>query len=282
MVRAMGLVDGKVAFITGVARGQGRSHAVRLAQEGADIIGVDICEDVRSIAYPMASDAELDETGAMIEATGRRALLRKADVRSFEQLDAVVAEGLTAFGHIDVVCANAGIVNLSPSTTPEEVQEGWDNVIGINLTGVWNTVRAAAVSMLERKAGGSVIITSSIAGLKPMSTPGVLGGEAYGTAKAGLVGLMRSLAVELSPASIRVNTIHPTGVNTMMINNDAIRGFLENMPEQMRALTTLENLLPVTMLEPGDISDVVVFLASDAAKYITGVTLPVDAGFLLK
>ena len=230
----VGLVEGKIAFITGVARGQGRSHAVRLAQEGADVIGVDICADIASIPYPMATEAELEETAQLIEATGRRAMLRTADVRDFDRLEAVVAEGLAEFGHIDVVCANAGVAIMGPPATKEQMQATWDDVIGTNLTGVWNTARAVAPSMLERNAGGSIIITSSTAGLKAMSAPGHIGGEAYGVAKHGLVGLMRSLAVELSPASIRVNTIHPTGVNTMMTQNEAIQAVLAQIPEDMK------------------------------------------------
>jgi NAD(P)-dependent dehydrogenase (short-subunit alcohol dehydrogenase family) len=230
----------------------------------------------------MASEAELEETAALVEKTGRRALLRKADVRDYDALQAVVDEGLAAFGHIDIVCANAGIAIMGPATTPEAVKAAWDDVIGTNLTGVWNTVRAAAPSMMERNQGGSIIITSSTAGLKPMASPGNIGSESYGTAKHGLVGLMRQFAVELSGHSIRVNTIHPTGVNTMMTNNEAIQAFLQNLPEEMKSIAAMQNLLPVEMLEPEDISDAVVFLASDQAKYITGVTLPVDAGFTVK
>ena len=278
----MGLLDDKVAFITGVARGQGRSHAVRLAEEGADIVGVDICADIASVPYPMASEAELAETAALIDKTGRRSVLRRADVRSFEQLSEAVDAGLAEFSHIDVVCANAGIAAMGPTATEPETRASWDDVIGTNLTGVWNTVRACAPSMMARGQGGSIIITSSTAGLKAMAAPGVLGGEAYGAAKHALVGLMRNFAVELAGFSIRVNTIHPTGVNTMMIRNDAMDAFLQVLPDDLLGLAMPQNLLPVEILEPRDISDAVVFLASDLARYITGITLPVDAGFTVK
>jgi SDR family mycofactocin-dependent oxidoreductase len=278
----MGLVAGKVAFITGVARGQGRSHAVRLAEEGADIIGVDICADIPSVPYPMATLAELEETAQLIEKTGRRALLRQADVRNFAQLREVVAAGLAQFGHIDIVSANAGIAQLGVQQSEDEIMACWADIIAVNLTGVWNTVRACAPSMMERNQGGSIILTSSTAGLKAFAAPGVIGGEAYGAAKHGMVGLMRHFAVELAQFSIRVNTVHPTGVNTKMVVNDTMAEFLSAIPAGAQGLSMPANLLPVAILEPRDISDAVVFLASDNAKYITGVTLPVDAGFTVK
>lgn len=275
----MGVLDGKVAFISGVARGQGRSHAVRLAEQGADIIGVDICADIASIPYPMASPAELAETVEVIEKLDRRAVLRQADVREFGQLRAVVDEGLAELGHIDIVCANAGIAAMGLPTNEEDILASWNDIIGVNLTGVWNVVRACAPSMMKRNQGGSIILTSSTAGLKAMAAPGIIGAEAYGAAKHGVVGLMRHFAVELAGHSIRVNSIHPTNVNTMMANNDAMLEFIGDLPPD---LSRPQNLLPVVTLEPSDISDAVVFLASDAAKYITGVTLPVDAGFVAK
>jgi SDR family mycofactocin-dependent oxidoreductase len=278
----MGLVEGKVAFVSGAARGQGRSHAVRLAEEGADIIGVDICADIASVPYPMATPAELDETVQLIEKAGRRALLRQADVRDFAGLREVVAAGLAEFGHIDIVCANAGIAQLGVAPTEDEVMATWADIIGVNLTGVWNTVRACAPSMMERNQGGSIILTSSTAGLKPLAVPGIIGGEAYGAAKHGVVGLMRHFAVELAGFSIRVNSVHPTGVNTMMAVNDVMAEFLAAIPAGAEAVSMPANLLPVAILEPRDISDAVVFLASDQATYITGVTLPVDAGFTVK
>jgi SDR family mycofactocin-dependent oxidoreductase len=278
----MGLVEGKVAFVTGVARGQGRSHAVRLAEEGADIIGIDICADIASVPYPMATPADLEETVQLIEKMDRRALLRQGDVRNFAEVRETVAAGLAQFGHIDIVCANAGIAQMGVGQTEEEVMAAWNDIIGVNLTGVWNTVRACAPSMMERNQGGSIILTSSTAGLKALAASGTIGGEGYGAAKHGVVGLMRHFAVELAGSSIRVNSVHPTGVNTKMVNNDVMAQFLASIPAGSEAIAMPANLLPVAILEPRDISDAVVFLASDNAKYITGVTLPVDAGFTIK
>ena len=272
----MGLVDGKVAFITGAARGQGRAHAVRLAEEGADIVGVDICADISSVQYPLATQEELEETAAMVEKTGRRSLFRRADVRSFSDLRDAVASSLVEFGHIDIVIANAGIVSSLVDVSEEQTVVGWDDVVAVNLTGTWNTVRACAPSMIERGTGGSIILISSTAGLKAMASPGSLGGEAYAASKHGIVGLMRSFAVELSQSRIRVNSIHPTGVDTMMINNEATQKSLASFSH---ATSPLLNLLPVELLQPGDISESVLFLASDLSRYITGVALPVDAGF---
>jgi SDR family mycofactocin-dependent oxidoreductase len=275
----MDLVSGKVAFISGVGRGQGRSHAVRLAEEGADIIGIDICEDIASIPYPMSSSEDLEETARLIEKTGRRAVLRKADVRKFSEVKAAVDAGLAEFGHVDIACANAGIAAMGVSDDEDEVFQSWADTIAVNLTGVWNVARACAKPMMERNQGGSIIMTSSTAGLKALAAPGIIGGEAYGAAKHGVVGLMRHFAVELAPFSIRVNSIHPTNVNTMMANNDAMMEFIKDIPEE---LSRPQNLLPIVTLEPTDISDAVVFLASDAAKYITGVPLPVDAGYVTR
>ncbi|MGU3498667.1 mycofactocin-coupled SDR family oxidoreductase [Mycobacterium sp. C31M] len=275
----MTLLDGKVAFITGVARGQGRSHAVRMAEEGADIIGVDICADMSTVPYALASEEDLEETARLIEKTGRRSVLRKADVRSLPALRAVAEEGLSAFGHIDVVVANAGIAPMGVADTEEGRIAVWDQVIAVNLTGVWNTVLACAPSMVERGEGGSIILVSSTAGLKAVGYPGQIGGESYGAAKHGVVGLMRHFALELSPASIRVNTVHPAGVATPMVMNPAMEKFLEDFAE---GSWTPSNLLPVEILEPDDISNAVLYLGSDLSRYVTGVTLPVDAGFVAK
>jgi SDR family mycofactocin-dependent oxidoreductase len=275
----MALVEGKVAFITGAARGQGRSHAVRLAEEGADIIGVDVCDDIATVPYRLASAEELEETADLIQKTGQRALMRRADVRHSSELRDAVAAGIAEFGHIDIVVANAGIATMGADWADEEVEAGWEDVIAVNLTGVWNTVRACMHPMIERGEGGSIILTSSTAGLKGLTTPGSFGHEAYGAAKHGVVGLMRQFAIELSNARIRVNTVHPTGVDTMMIRNPAMEKFLGEFPD---AMSSMSNLLPVELLQPRDISDAVLFLASDLARYITGVTLPVDAGFTVK
>ncbi len=279
MLSAMGLVEGKVAFITGAARGQGRAHAVRLAEEGADIIGVDVCADISGVPYPLGTQDELDETAALVEKTGRRAVVSRADVRSLGQLREAVAAGIAQLGQIDIVVANAGVASMGLNLPDEEAAEAWDSVIGVNLTGVWNTVRACIRPMIDRGEGGSIILTSSTAGLKGLSSPGSFGNEAYGAAKHGVVGLMRQFAVELSTDRIRVNSIHPTGVDTTMVRNEAMEKFLGAFPD---AMSTLTNLLPVEILQPRDVSDVVLFLASDLSRYVTGVTLPVDAGFTAK
>jgi SDR family mycofactocin-dependent oxidoreductase len=275
----MGLVDGKVAFITGAGRGQGRSHAVRLAEEGASIIAVDLCTDIEAVPYPLACEEELAETAELVRAAGGRALTAKADVRRFGQLTAAVTAGIAEFGQIDIVLANAGIATMGTDLTDEEMEAAWDAVLDVNLKGVWNTVRACMGPMIERGEGGAIVLTSSTAGLKGLSSPGSFGHEAYGAAKHGVVGLMRQYAVELSAARIRVNTVHPTGVDTMMINNPAMEKFLGAFPD---AISSITNLLPVEVLQPRDISDAILFLVSDLARYITGVTLPVDAGFTVK
>jgi len=275
----MGLVDGKVAFITGAGRGQGRSHAVRLAEEGASIVAVDLCADIEAVPYPMAAEEDLRETAELVRAAGGRVLTAKADVRRAGELRSAVRAGLAEFGHIDIVLANAGIATMGTDLTDDEYEAAWDAVLDVNLKGVWNTVRVCAPSMIERGEGGAIVLTSSTAGLKGLSSPGSFGHEGYGAAKHGVVGLMRQFAVELSTARIRVNTVHPTGVDTMMVNNAAMEKFLGAFPD---AVSSLTNLLPVELLQPRDISDAVLFLVSDLARYITGVTLPVDAGFNAK
>jgi len=275
----MGLVDGKVAFITGAGRGQGRSHAVRLAEEGASIIAVDLCADIDEVPYPMACGEDLQETAHLVRAAGGRVLTAKADVRRAGELRDAARAGIAEFGHIDIVLANAGIATMGTDLTDDEYEAAWDAVLDVNLKGVWNTVRACAPAMIERGEGGAIVLTSSTAGLKGLSSPGSFGHEGYGAAKHGVVGLMRQFAVELSSARIRVNTVHPTGVDTMMVNNAAMEKFLGAFPD---AVSSLTNLLPVELLQPRDISDAVLFLVSDLARYITGVTLPVDAGFTVK
>jgi SDR family mycofactocin-dependent oxidoreductase len=274
----MGLLDGKVAFITGAGRGQGRSHAVRLAEEGAAIIATDGCTDIDIVPYPLSDKEDLAETAELVRQAGGTVLTAKADVRRFSELTAAVAAGVKEFGHIDIVLANAGIATMGTELTEEQKEESWDAVIDVNLKGVWNTVRACAPPMIERGQGGAIVLTSSTAGLKGLSSPGAYGNEAYGAAKHGVVGLMRQFAVEFSTASIRVNTVHPTVVDTMMVNNAAMEKWIATFPES----TALTNLLPVVMLQPRDISEAILFLVSDQARYITGVTFPVDAGFTIK
>jgi len=275
----MGLVDGKVAFITGAGRGQGRSHSIRLAEEGASIIATDLCTDIDAVPYPMAAEEDLAETAELVRAAGGKVLTMTADVRRYPELRAAAAAGIAEFGHIDIVLANAGIATMGTDLTDDEAEAAWDAVLDVNLKGVWNTVRACAPPMIERAQGGAIVLTSSTAGLKGLSSPGSFGHEGYGAAKHGVVGLMRQFAVELSTAQIRVNTVHPTGVDTMMVNNPAMEKFLGAFPD---AVSSITNLLPVELLQPRDVSDAVLFLVSDLARYITGVTLPVDAGFTVK
>lgn len=276
-----GRVEGKVAFITGAARSQGRSHAVRLAQEGADIIAVDICAPVDSIAmYPPATEADLSETVRQVEALDRRIVAVKADVRDATALKAAVDDGVAQLGRLDIVLANAGVFEIMPAL--DVTDEAWREMIDINLTGVWNTCKVALPHLLEGGRGGAIVLTSSTAGLK-----GTANTIHYSTAKHGVVGIMRTLANEFAPASIRVNTVHPTGVDTVMIQNEKTWGLFapgDPSPSRERAAAIFQstNALPVPWVEPVDISNAILFLVSDEARYITGVTLPVDAGYTIK
>ncbi|MCG5434049.1 mycofactocin-coupled SDR family oxidoreductase [Mycobacterium sp. MYCO198283] len=275
----MASLDGKVAFITGVARGQGRSHAVRLAADGADIIGVDICADIPSNGYPMASRAELDETVALVEAAGGKMVGSVADVRDFGELKAALDGGVERFGRLDIVCANAGIAAMTfRELTIEDDLEQWADVVGVNLAGAFHTAKAAIPHLIAGERGGSIVFTSSTAGLKGFG--GLQGGGlGYAASKHGIVGLMRTLANALAPHRIRVNTVHPTAVNTMMAVNPAMVSFLENYPD---GGPHLQNPMPVSLLEPEDVSAAIAYLVSDEARYVTGVTFPVDAGFCNK
>ncbi|MCV7252823.1 mycofactocin-coupled SDR family oxidoreductase [Mycobacterium hackensackense] len=275
----MGSLDGKVAFITGVARGQGRSHAVRLAEEGAAIIGIDICADIASNGYPMASRAELDATVALVEAAGGKMLATVADVRDFAALRSALDSGVEQFGRLDIVCANAGIAAMAfRELTIEEDLQMWTDVVDVNLVGSFHTAKAAIPHLIAGERGGSIVFTSSTAGLKGFG--GMQGGGlGYAASKHGIVGLMRTLSNALAPHSIRVNTVHPTAVNTMMAVNPAMTAFLENYPG---GGPHLQNPMPVGLLEPGDISSAILYLVSDSAKYVTGVAFPVDAGFCNK
>ena len=269
----MGKLDGKVAFITGAARGQGRSHAIRLAQEGADIIAVDICQQIATVPYPMATPDDLAETAKQVEALDRRIFTAQADVRDTAGLKAAFDAGVAELGPVDIVLANAGIAPMGL----HEPHGAWQDVIDVNLTGVFNTVEAAIPSMIERGQGGAIVLTSSTAGINGIGGP-TAGGLGYTAAKHGVVGLMRSYANNLAQHSIRVNTVHPTGVNTPMIVNEAMQEWLEQAGES----SALTNALPVPMVEPVDISNAIAWLVSDDARYVTGVTLPVDAGFTNK
>ena len=269
-----GRVDGKVAFITGAARGQGRSHAVRLAQEGADIIAVDLCGQVDTCPYDGATQADLDETERQVEALGRRIVARQADVRDYDGLAKVVDEGVAEFGHVDIVIANAGIASFKPVT--ELDPHTWQEMIDINLSGAFYTVRAALPHLVRQGTGGSIVLVSSSAGLKGMANI-----AHYSSAKHGLVGLMRSLANELAPHFVRVNTVHPTNVDTAMIQNAATRGAFgvsDVSKEEFATASVPMNMLPVPWVEMSDVSSAVLFLVSDDARYITATALPIDAG----
>jgi SDR family mycofactocin-dependent oxidoreductase len=270
----MGKLEGKVAFITGAARGQGRSHAIRLAQEGADIIAVDICAQVDSVPYPMSTPEDLSETVKEVEALDRRISARQADVRDREALQAAFDAGVSELGPVDIVLANAGVAPMAV----EETGDPWTDVIAINLTGVYHTVEVAIPSIVKRGQGGAIVLTSSTAGLNGIAGPSA-GGLGYVAAKHGIVGLMRSYANNLARHSIRVNTVHPTGVNTPMVVNPAMEAFLSRDPSLSNAMA---NALPVAMVEPEDISNAILWLVSDDARYVTGITVPVDAGFTNK
>ena len=277
----MGRLTGKVAFISGVARGQGRSHAIRLAQEGADIIGFDVLEPIAGSSSDPATEADLKETIKAVEALDRRIIARKADVRNFAQVKAVADEGAAEFGRLDIVLANAGI---STQMAPAEdlTDEMFTDMVDINLTGVWRTAKAAIPHMKAAGNGGSIVLTSSVAGLMAYANI-----AHYVAAKHGVVGLMRTLAMELAPHMIRVNSVHPTTVNTPMVMNQAtyslFRPDLTNPTvDDFAAAAVQMNALPVPWLEAVDISNAILFLCSDEARYITGVTLPVDAGVMVK
>lgn len=268
-----------MAFVTGAARAQGRAHAVRLATEGADIIGVDICADIAANGYAMATRDELEETVGLVEAVGGKMLGTIADVRDFQQVKTALDAGVDHFGRLDIVCANAGIAPVAfRQLSIEEELAQWRAAIGVNLDGAYHTAWAAIPHLLAGQRGGAIVFTSSTAGLRGFG--GLQGGGlGYAASKHGLVGLMRTLANTLAPYSIRVNTVHPTAVRTMMAVNPAMSEFLENYPE---GGAHLQNPMPVEMLEPEDISAAIAYLVSDEAKYVTGVTFPVDAGFCNK
>ncbi|OBK86946.1 mycofactocin-coupled SDR family oxidoreductase [Mycolicibacter sinensis] len=275
-----GRFEGKVAFITGAARGQGRAHAVRFAQEGADIIAIDLCRQLDSVAYALSTLEDLDETVRLVESTGRRIIAEQADVRDLAQLEVVVDNAVGEFGRIDYVLANAGI---GPVFGDESRQlAAYLDSIGVMLNGVYFTIEAALPALLRHGDGGAVVITSSAAGLKSVGRGFATkshGGAGYTAAKHGVVGLMRYYATTLAERGIRVNSVHPTGVATPMIQNPEVEQYITKHPEFGAAL---ENLLPVPMVECLDVTEAMVYLCSDAGRYLTGVTLPVDAGLTAK
>jgi SDR family mycofactocin-dependent oxidoreductase len=270
----MGRLQGKVALISGIARGQGRSHAIRLAEEGADIVGFDICKQIDSVEYPMATRDDLDETVALVEKQGRRVVTGVADVRDFDAVRELVDEGVATLGSLDIVLANAGIL---PITGQQRFShDAFHDAVDVMLAGVFNTVKAAEPHLST--VGASIIITSSTAGLKGLGdgSPGALG---YVGAKHAVVGLAKAWARTLGNKGIRVNTVHPTGVNTPMVVNEAFGRLVQEDPGYA---DQLQNVLPVALIEPIDISNAIVFLASDEGRYITGQALAVDAGFTVR
>lgn len=278
-----GRVAGKVAFITGAARGQGRSHAVRLAEEGADIIAVDICRDIPGITrfYAGATPEDLEETVRQVEALGRRIVARQVDVRDLASLKVALEEGVAELGSLDIVCANAGVF-VHTDKAHEVDEDIWDEVHDINLKGAWLTCKAAIPHLVGQGRGGSITLISSSAGIK--GTPNV---APYTASKHGVVGLMRTLALELAEHSIRVNTIHPTGVATDMILNEStyklfLPGEQHPVREQAEKAFLVTNALPVPWVQPVDVSNALLFLASDEARYVTGTRLKVDAGATTK
>ncbi|MGH3253968.1 MAG: mycofactocin-coupled SDR family oxidoreductase [Streptosporangiaceae bacterium] len=276
----MGRVAGKVAFITGAGHGQGRSHAVRLAEEGADIIAVDLCEPVETVPYRMSAPADLEETVHLVEKLDRRIIATRTDVRDYDALKQALYEGVTQLGRLDIVAASAGIVSYGPAV--ELTERSWQDVIDVNLTGVWHTCKAAIPHLIEGGHGGAMILTSSVAGLKGWENQ-----AHYVSSKHAVVGLMRTLARELAQHYIRVNTVHPTAVDTDMLLNDyTYKLFRPELDaptlDDAKELFYELNALPTPWVKPVDISNALLFLASDEARYITGVTLPVDAGCLIK
>jgi SDR family mycofactocin-dependent oxidoreductase len=273
----MGRVEGKVAFITGAGRGQGRAHAVRLAEEGADILAVDILEDLEGFSYPMASSADRDETVAMVESLGRRIIFEKADVRDLSRLQEVVDLGLAALGHIDIVVANGGAAG--PAVSYEMSEGTFAETIDTFLTGAWRTVRAVAPQMIQAGRGGSIVLISSTSGLV-----GVPNMAHYVAAKHGVTGLMKALAIDLGPFAIRVNAVASSNVNTPMLQSPAVRevwtGNAAATDDEVARVMAAMHILNVPWVEPVDISHAVLWLASDEARYVTGSTIPVDAGAL--
>jgi SDR family mycofactocin-dependent oxidoreductase len=267
----MGRVEGKVAFVTGAARGQGRSHAVRLAEEGADIIAIDICAPIPHLQYPPATPEDLARTVKQVEALDRRIIATEADVRDRDTMKRVLDEGVARLGRLDIVVANAGSCFFGP--WEENTPEIWQTTIDINLTGVWNTVQLSAPHLVAGGRGGSIVITSSTAGLK--GQPFL---SAYVAAKHGVVGIMRAFAHELGEHRIRVNTVHPTGVDTPMGVGEGLVRLRALLAEHPHLAGMYTNSLGLDTADPLDVSNAVLFLASDESRYVTALTMTVDAG----
>ncbi|WP_103383275.1 mycofactocin-coupled SDR family oxidoreductase [Pseudonocardia dioxanivorans] len=276
-----GRLAGRVALVTGAARGQGRSHATALAAAGADVVAIDVCAPIATVEYPLATPDDLATTAKEVEALGRRAVTAEVDVRDGPALTRAIDAAVDELGRLDIVCANAGVVSLAPAD--ELTDEAWDTVLAVNLGGVFKTARAAIPHLRAGGRGGSMILTSSAAAVVSMAN-----NAHYVASKHGVVGLMKVLARELAPHRIRVNAVLPTGVNTPMILNEHVYArFLPDRdpatvtPAEVAPVFQSLNLLPVPWVESGDVSNAVVWLASDEARYVTGVQLPVDAGYTM-
>lgn len=271
---------GQVAFVTGAARGQGRSHATRLAAAGIDIIGVDVCADIDSTSYEGSSEADLARTVELVEQAGARMVARRADVRDYDQLAGAFKEGLAEFGRLDYVVANAGIFAAGRAWEIPVVD--WREMIDINLIGVWHTLRVALPPMIDSARGGAIVITGSIDAVKAMGNT-----TSYAAAKHGTLGLMKSLANEVGEFGIRVNSVNPTQVDTDMIQNQGVyklfRPDLE-VPTRQDVVASFSSVhvLPIPWIEPNDVSNAVLWLLSDQARYVTGAALNVDAGYTIR
>jgi SDR family mycofactocin-dependent oxidoreductase len=264
----------RVAVITGAARGQGRSHAVALAAEGVDIIAIDRCADIQSIPYPLATEADLDLTAEMVQDKGARIVTAVADVRDLSGLQAAVDRGVSVLGEVGIVIANAGVVGMGLSDPLDH--EVYRDIVDTNLMGAWHTIATTAPSMIRGGGGGSMVLISSMQGLVGRGGDGSAATFAYAASKHGVVGLMRSASYAYADHNIRVNSVHPTGVATPMIFNEHMARMFEANPE---GTGMSGNLLDVPYVEPADVTNAVLFLISDAARYVTGMTMPVDAGF---
>ena len=272
--------EGKVAFITGAARGQGRSHAVRFAEEGADIIAFDLCAQMDSVAYPMSSPEDLDETVNLVEKTGRRIVAEQGDVRDFARLQAVVANGVAELGRLDFVLANAGILPAIGDSS--HTLQAFVDAVDVMLKGVYYTIEAAVPALVDSGDGGAIVITSSTAGLTSLHVNFDLqnhGLAGYIGAKHGVVGLMRYYAGALAEKNIRVNTVHPTGLASPMLVNEPVGQYFAENPD---AVESMKNLLDVDLIEEEDITAAMVYLCGRSGRYITGTTLTVDAGYTVK
>jgi len=268
-----GSLHGRVAFITGAARGQGRSHAVRLAREGADIVALDICAPASpTVTYPAATPEELAETVRLVEGEGRKVLAREVDIRDDAALRQLVADGVEQFGRLDIVVANAGV--LGWGRVWELTDEQWDTVIGVNLTGTWRTLRATIPAMIEAGNGGSIVVVSSAAGVK--ATPG---NGHYAASKFGLTALTNTLAIELGEYGIRVNSIHPYSVETPMIEPEAMTQIFATHPSFVHSFPPMP-LQPKSFMTSDEVSDVVVWLAGDGSGTLSGTQINVDKGAL--